>query len=116
MYLMTETRPDLAFSNSLLSRFMQCHTTKLWQTLRRVLHYSFSTKNSRLQSQKSRSDVISFADADFAGDDDAREQSQERHRVMRIETITLQIFENMFFSPALCEDAPESVIHRKGPL
>jgi len=41
MYLMVCTRPDLAFTLSVLSRFMQPQNTKQahWKAARRVLHY-----------------------------------------------------------------------------
>ena len=69
MYLMTSTRPDLATSVSMLSRYFSEPRVVHWIAVKRVLRYLASTLDFGLKFRRSRDAKISgFSDADWAGD------------------------------------------------
>ncbi|KAM1775099.1 hypothetical protein ACFX12_044389 [Malus domestica] len=76
LYL-TATRPDLMFSASLLSRFMQNPSKIHMGTAKRVLRYVQGTLNYRIKYEMGKSSIlIGFCDSDWGGsEDDSRSTS-----------------------------------------
>ena len=72
IYLMTATRPDLAYIVTLLSRFMQKPTKMHMQIARRVLRYLKATVTHKLNYVKSNepSQIVGYSDSDWASDVD----------------------------------------------
>lgn len=70
MYLMVGTRPDLAFSVGLLSKFVERPCSTHLQAVKRVLRYLIGTKNAALVFGRTSNNLIPevFVDADWAGD------------------------------------------------
>ena len=70
MYSMISTRPDLAFSISLLSRFMSNPGKLHWEALKYLLRYINGSLNIGLHYMKRSDalDLVGFVDSDFAGD------------------------------------------------
>ena len=77
MYLMLGTRPDLAYSVSVLSRFVSNPGEEHWKGLKRVLRYVKGTlsMNLTLGGKTTSSEPIhlhGYCDADWGGDIDTR--------------------------------------------
>ena len=72
IYLMTATRPDLAYIVTLLSRFMQSPTQMHLQIARRVLRYLKATIAHKLTYVKSPEPlaIVGHSDSDWASDND----------------------------------------------
>lgn len=68
MYISVMSRPDLSFAVSLLSRMLDRPTNQTWQAAKRVLRYLNSTKDMCLKFEKGDVKLISYSDADWAGD------------------------------------------------
>lgn len=66
MYLSVLTRPDIAFSVSFLSQFNSCHNNIHWNYAKRILRYLKRTKSYCLRYVKGSSELLGFADADWA--------------------------------------------------
>jgi hypothetical protein len=77
MYLMVCTRPDLAFSISILSRFMSNPGEEHWNALKWLLRYLKGTSNFGLMFKMNKEGVTlkGFTDSDFAGDRDNRKST-----------------------------------------
>jgi transposase InsO family protein len=89
LHLMRTTRPDIAYSVSVVSRFMNNPGQKHWNAVKRILRYLKGTKHyvlklspdslsTRIQFLKSDNSptITGFTDADWAGDiDNARSTS-----------------------------------------
>lgn len=79
MYLMTSTRPDLAFTISSLSKFLAKPTTVHLAAAKRVLRYLKQTKNYgltyRTLDQDQDGQLMGFTDSDWAGDRDDRKST-----------------------------------------
>ena len=77
IYLMINTRPDIAFSVTLLSRFIQEPKEKHWRCLKNLLRYVITTKNYALVYKKSNEEIklVGYTDADFAGSIDDRKST-----------------------------------------
>ena len=77
MYSMISTRPDLAYSISLLSRFMSNPSKPHWLALKHLLRYINGSLNTGLcyERRKNTLDLVGFVDADFAGDRDSRKST-----------------------------------------
>lgn len=73
MYL-TATRPDLAFSVSILSRFMQTPKVSHWEAGKRILKYVKGTlDHGIIYSRTSNFKLTGFSDSDYGGNlDDGR--------------------------------------------
>jgi hypothetical protein len=70
---LTNTRPDLSYAVSILSRFMQQPRDNHWNAAKRVLRYLQGTKDFGLLYQKTKNFVLGgFSDADFARSIDDR--------------------------------------------
>ena len=75
MYL-TTTRPDIMYSVSLISRYMENPTEKHLLAAKRILRYLQGTKDCGVFYKKgTRSDLIRFTDSDYAGDQDDRKST-----------------------------------------
>lgn len=69
MYLMTSTRPDLAYTLSALSQRLVAPTEADLQVAKRVLHYVSKTKHLALMyAYTPASEVTGYTDSDWAGD------------------------------------------------
>ena len=77
MYLMTCTRPDLAYAVSTLSQFMVKPNILHWRAVQRVLRYLKGTTGYGITfMQGNKKHVLSgFSDSDFAGDIDERKST-----------------------------------------
>ena len=65
---LTNTRPDLSYAVSILSRFMQEPRDSHWNAAKRVLRYIQGTKDFGLIYTKTKNIVLGgYSDADFAG-------------------------------------------------
>lgn len=70
---LTNTRPNLSYAVSILSRFMQDPRESHWNAGKRVLRYIQGTKDYGLLYQKNENFTLNgYSDADFAGDIDDR--------------------------------------------
>lgn len=72
MYLSVLTRPDIAFSVSFLSQFNTCHTSTHWHYAKRILRYLKKTKHYCIKYVKGNSELLGFADADWANGTDRK--------------------------------------------
>lgn len=70
MYLATSTRPDIAFTTGVLSRFLSNPGEAHWVEAKRVLRYLQGTKGLKLMLGGKNMTLKAYADADFAGDPD----------------------------------------------
>jgi len=77
MYSMISTRPDLAYSISLLSRYMSNPGKSHWEALKYVLKYINSSLQVGLNFEKRSNtlDLVGYVDSDFAGDRDSRKST-----------------------------------------
>ena len=67
MYLMTGTRPDIAFAVGVLSRFSHNPSNSHMKAMKRLLHYIKGTKDWKLRVGGASSELAVYADADYAG-------------------------------------------------
>lgn len=75
MYL-TATRPDIMYSVSLVSRYMECPTEMHLLAAKRILRYLQGTKDFGIFYRKGeKADLIGFTDSDYAGDQDDRKST-----------------------------------------
>lgn len=74
LYLTTRTRPDIAFSVNLSSRYMENPTKEDVASVKRIMKYLVGSKNYGVMYNKTdNEDIIdAFCDADYAGDEDTR--------------------------------------------
>jgi len=73
MFLMVETRPDLAFAVGKLSHFVSGYGKEHWAAVKRVLQYVKGSVDKGLVYNKSASGILQgFSDADWAGDYETR--------------------------------------------
>ncbi|CAI9762466.1 unnamed protein product [Fraxinus pennsylvanica] len=70
MYLMVCSKPDLAYSISVLSRYMANPGETHWDAMKWLLRYIKGTSNLGIQFRKQAESVIlkGFTDSDYAGD------------------------------------------------
>uniref|UniRef100_A0A5S6Q053 Reverse transcriptase Ty1/copia-type domain-containing protein n=1 Tax=Trichuris muris TaxID=70415 RepID=A0A5S6Q053_TRIMR len=69
MFLMTATRPDIAFAVSIVSQFMDKPCAKSWLSVKRILRYLKGTAAYGLLYRGDDKKALEcFSDADFAGD------------------------------------------------
>ena len=71
MYAMTQTRPDLAFAISVLSRFSHNPSPEHWKAMQRVLRYLQGTKTLGITYKGTNTKLLNlhgYSDADYAGD------------------------------------------------
>ena len=76
MHVMVGTRPDLAFSVSMLSRFNSAPTTAHHGAAKRVLRYLHITRTFGINYDGNRPlELLGYSDADWAGDKDTRKST-----------------------------------------
>ncbi|UYV62645.1 hypothetical protein LAZ67_2001397 [Cordylochernes scorpioides] len=77
MYLMTGTRPDIAYAVSRVSQFMNNPGPSHWTAVKKIFGYLKATKNIGIcfGGSPCTSTLIGFSDADFAGDLDTRKST-----------------------------------------
>lgn len=83
LYLTVNTRPDLAFSAGVLSRFVAAPSDVHWKAAKRVLRYIAGTLDRGIQYQKGQVEVEAFTDADYAGEQDSRKSTSGAVVLMR---------------------------------
>ena len=71
------TRPDIAFAEGFLSRFLTCYTRSHWTAAKSVAIYLNSTSTQGLVFRKNsgKCDLTAFADASFADCDTTRKST-----------------------------------------
>jgi hypothetical protein len=69
MYLMVCTRPDLAHSIGVLSRYLEKPGKQHWEGVKRILRYLKGTKDYALRFQRgeNQSQFLGYTDSDYAG-------------------------------------------------
>jgi hypothetical protein len=73
MYAMVCTRPDLSFSVSLVSRYLENPGKAHWIAVKRILRYIQGTQNMVLKLGGNKDSVLNaYSDSDYAGDLDER--------------------------------------------
>ncbi|UYV61059.1 hypothetical protein LAZ67_1003272 [Cordylochernes scorpioides] len=77
MYLMTGTRPDIAYAVSRVSQFMNNPGPSYWTAVKKIFGYLKATKNIGIcfGGSSCTTSLIGFSDADFAGDLDTRKST-----------------------------------------
>jgi hypothetical protein len=78
IYLMVSTRPDISYTVSVLSRFMQEPRELHWRCVKRLLRYIKTTKDFCLIYSKkkvSKYELVGYSDADYAGSIDDRKST-----------------------------------------
>ncbi|UYV68375.1 hypothetical protein LAZ67_5004134 [Cordylochernes scorpioides] len=77
MYLMTGTRPDIAYAVSRVSQFMNNPGPSHWTAVKKIFGYLKTTKNIGIcfGGSSCTTSLIGFSDADFAGDLDTRKST-----------------------------------------
>ncbi|UYV82136.1 hypothetical protein LAZ67_21001087 [Cordylochernes scorpioides] len=101
MYLMTGTRPDIAYAVSRVSQFMNNPGPSLWTAVKKIFGYLKATKNIGIcfGGSSCTSTLIGFSDADFAADIFTKALPPERHKRLRSQ---LGLFET-----TECSSAPQ---------
>lgn len=66
MYAATSTRPDIAFTVSILSQFMRDPAQEHWEAAKRAIRYIKGTKNLKLTLGTTSQGIEAFVDADWA--------------------------------------------------
>lgn len=75
MYLMVQTRPDIAYAVSTLAQFSSNPNDVHWYAVKRIFRYLKGTLDLGIEysgNAKQASELIGFSDADYAGDRDTR--------------------------------------------
>ena len=72
MYAILGTRPDLAFSVSVVSRYASNPNPSHWQAVKRIFRYIRGTFSLQLTYRGEFSNLQGYTDADWAGDLDTR--------------------------------------------
>lgn len=72
MYLAVATRPDLAYTVSVLSQFNHNHGKTHWCAAKRVLRYLQGSAEHALLFEKTEQPLIGYVDADWGADIDDR--------------------------------------------
>jgi hypothetical protein len=75
MYAMIGTRPDIAYSVGVLSKYNANPGKAHWQAVKRVFRYLQGTKNHSLEYRQTGKSLIGYCDADWAGDSDDRKST-----------------------------------------
>ena len=72
MFLSVTTRPDISYTVGALARYMVQPTAVHWQAAKGVLRYLAGTKQYGITFRGSSTSLMSYCDADYAGDVDTR--------------------------------------------
>lgn len=68
MYLVTGSRPDLAFAVTYLSQFCSAPSMEHWKGAKHVLRYLHKTATTKLRYTRKEANIVAYTDADWAGD------------------------------------------------
>ena len=82
---LVNTRPDLAYSVGIVSRFMEAPTTEHWAAVKHILRYIKGTTNFGcvyLREKRNETvELLGYSDSDLAGDiDDRKSTSGVEHQ------------------------------------
>ena len=72
MYAMLDTRPDIAFAVSVVSRYGSNPTSTHWTAVKRIFRYLRGTVTMELTYQGNLCSLTGYTDSDWAGDHDTR--------------------------------------------
>lgn len=73
---LVNTRPDIAFSVGMVSRFMECPNSDHWSAIKRIVRYIAGTTNLGCKYIKGgHSELIGYSDSDHAGDLEKRKST-----------------------------------------
>ncbi len=72
MYIMLGTRPDIAYSISVVSRYASNPTQTHWQAVKRIFRYLRGTHQMKLVFRGALKPLEGYTDSDWAGDQDTR--------------------------------------------
>ena len=73
MYIVTCTRPDIADAVGNVAKYCEQHTSEHWSAAKRILKFLMTTREIALvYDGKKPGDLIGFADASWASDEDTR--------------------------------------------
>jgi hypothetical protein len=75
MYAMTQTRPDIAFAVSLLSRFAHNPSQTHIKAAKRVIRYLKTTRTIGITYEGSKHGFYGYSDADWGGNIDTRQST-----------------------------------------
>ena len=68
LYLSTRSRPDIAFAVGNAARYCSQPSQLHWSAVKRIFRYLKGTSNLGLCYQPSKTDLVGYSDADWAGD------------------------------------------------
>ncbi|CAK1600987.1 unnamed protein product [Parnassius mnemosyne] len=72
MHLAVESRPDIMYGVSLVSRYLNCYDQTHWNVVKKILRYLKRTKDYGLCYLPSKSNLEAYSDADYAKDTSTR--------------------------------------------
>lgn len=73
LYLSQGTRPDIAYTVNMLSKYNNNPGRPHWEAVKRVMRYLKGTLHARLKfSKDGNPNIVSFTDSDWASDEDDR--------------------------------------------
>jgi Reverse transcriptase (RNA-dependent DNA polymerase) len=75
LYLTGCTRPDIAQSVGVLSRFMSAPTNVHMSSVKQVIRYLAGTVHLGLEFSEGKNEIVGYCDADYAGDIDKRKST-----------------------------------------
>ena len=75
MFVMIETRPDIAFATSMVSRFAKNPSKAHFEAVKRIIRYLNTTKDRGITFGKGDLIIIGYSDSDWAGDRDSRKST-----------------------------------------
>jgi hypothetical protein len=76
LYLANCTRPDLAYTVGVLSRYLGTPREVHWKAVQRVFQYLINTKNSGIQYNSTPEvQLLGYSDSDYAGDVETRKST-----------------------------------------
>lgn len=75
LYLTVNTRPDIAFSVGVLTRFVSNPSEDHWRAAKRVLRYVAGTVDRGIVFQRGASGIEAYTDSDYAGETGSRKST-----------------------------------------
>lgn len=80
MFAMLETRPDIAFATSAISRYAQNPSSQHIGAVKNIVRYLSGTRTKGITFGGGNLDLVGYSDADWAGDQENR-KSTSRFRI-----------------------------------
>lgn len=77
MYAMLDTRPDIAYSVSVVSRYASNPDPGHWQAVKRIFRYFYGTINLKLTYRGNLQPLTGYTNADWVGNRDTRQSTSE---------------------------------------